>query len=202
MKKLLCMFLAVFLSACLSACGGSHSQPDAQDVETKNLEQASQNIENDVSSSSEAVSDVKEFPFELDKTVSSLNESLSSKGLFLEEPVISPGESAEMGDHTAYTYSLGPGASLVLYVADSTWNILNFTVLTVASEIDENTLNNVGYIIGCLEGGIAGDEAYRVDEELGLDNITDDTFATSSTDLAEFLYMVQDGSLIFMITPI
>lgn len=148
-----------------------------------------------------ASADIKEFPINVDETISNLNESLEGVGIVLENPIVTSGDSTELGKHTAYTYSLGKGASLCIYVSDNTENILNFTVLTVASEIDGDALNKAGYVIGCLEGGLAGEEASRVDAELNMQDLSEDTFATSSTDSADFLYMVQDGSLVFMVTP-
>lgn len=147
-------------------------------------------------------SNVKEFPLKHDETIDSLNETLSARGYAkLSAPIVAPGNTEALGQHTAFTYSLGAGASFVLYVNDSTENILNFTVLTIATEISTDTMNYVQLLIGSLEGGIAGDDATTIDSELNLSNTSEDAFTMASTDFAEFMYMVQDGSLVFTITP-
>lgn len=143
----------------------------------------------------------KEFSLALEGTVDSLNESLESYGITLGNPAVSKGNTNELGKYTAYTYGIGPGASLVLYVSDSTENILNFTVLTISSVVTDESLNNTKRLIECLERGLAGDDADKVEQDLGLSNVTDDTFAVSSADIAEFMYIVQSGSLTFMATP-
>lgn len=147
-------------------------------------------------------SNVKEFPLSLDETIEGLNETLSAKGYAkLSAPIVAPGNTEALGQHTAFTYSLGAGASFVLYVSDSTEKILNFTVLTIASEISTDTMNYVQFLMGSLEDGIAGDAATTIDSELNLSNTSEDAFAMASTDFAQFMYMIQDGSLVFTITP-
>lgn len=199
MKKILAAVLVVFMLLLMVACSSNIQAEDDTSKESEYAEASSETYNKPEEEKTEAV--VKEFPLEFEKTVESLNESMESTGITLADPKTSPGESSDMGKHIAYTYSLGPGASLCIYASESTQHVLNFTVLTVASEIDSATLYNVCFLIGCLEGGLAGEEASRVDAELNMQDLSEDTFATSSTDSADFLYMVQDGSLVFMVTP-
>ena len=201
MKK---SFAAVFIALMLlfmAECASNGQNEDSTASEKETEEVAAPSVSPSESTEENPAEEVKEFPLKLEKTVESLNDSLESIGVTLADPKVSPGESSDMGKHVAYTYSLGSGASLCIYVSESTQHILNFTVLTVASETDNQTLFNVGYLIGCLESGLAGDEAARVDEELNMQGLEVEAFATSSTDSADFLYMVQAGSLVFMVTP-
>ena len=201
MNKAVSIILATLMLLSTVACGQvdnntADSNPEIEETETA----AEPSNPNDTPSSEVSAEEVKTFPLEYGKTVETLNDSLEAVGIVLQDPKVSTDDTTEMGKHTAYTFSLGSGASLCIYASDSTQHVLNFTVLTIGSEIDSQTLNNVWYLIGCLEGGLAGDEAERVDAELNMGG-SEDTFAMSSTDLAEFMYMMQSGSLVFMVTP-
>lgn len=201
-KKLSSLVISIILGLSLAACGGNPTAPTVSPSATPSITvtapQASETLPINNSG-------IKEFPLAYDGTVSSLNDSLSASGYAqLSNPKVSPGETKELGIHTAYTYSLGTGAALVLYVSDSTGNVLNFSVLTIASEITDETADTTAFLIGCLEGGLAGEDSERIASELNInmDNLTEDTLTTASTELADFLYIVQDGSLVFMATPV
>ena len=201
MKKAVSLILAALMLLSTAACGQVSDQTVTSEPEIHETETAAEpSNPNDAPSGEVSAEEVKTFPLEYRKTVETLNDSLEAIGLVLQDPKVSTDDTTEMGKHTAYTFSFGSGASLCIYVSDSAQRVLNFTVLTIGSEIDSQTLNNVWYLIGCLEGGLAGDEAERVDAELNMGG-SEDTFAMSSTDLAEFMYMMQDGSLVFMVTP-
>lgn len=202
-RKALALTIALMLGvSTLSACGDPATQPTATPSQVPETTVSAEPSTGASSEPSYDAATVKEFPLPADGTIDSLNETLAASGYpELSSPKSSPGETTELGVHTAYTYSLGDGSAFVLYVSDATENILNFTVLTVASTITSETMEYTQFLMGCLVGGLSGDEAVRISGELGVSNVTDDTFAMASTDLAEFMYMVQDSSLTLMITP-
>ena len=191
MKKLYVLLLgAVLTIGGLTSCGDATVQSTASPAPTPSATPAI------------VESDIREFALSADDFTASLNEALSNSGYAeLTDPKSTPSENKEFGVHTAYTYSLGTGASLVLYVGDASGNILNFSVLTIASEVTADSLFNAQLIMGCLLGITAGDDAEAVSEELSLTEVDADTFATASAPGAEYLYMVQDGSIVFMISP-
>lgn len=145
--------------------------------------------------------EVKQFPLIFEETIESLNVSLADDGIKLSDPIVSPGDTSELGKHTAYTYTLGDGASLVLYASDATDHVLNMTVMTVYSEIDDTSMDHVSAVIDCLLQGLAGDAYTDICEELGITNTSDDTYASASNGQIDFMYMVQGGSIVFMATP-
>lgn len=198
MKRLITTVIVLAMGlALLTSCGASSAQPTIQPTPVQTAEPSVPPVQ----STDDAT--IKEFPLPIDGTVDSLSKSLEAAGYStLKDPKTSSTTNNEFGEHTAYTYSLGEGAFLVLYVSDKTENVLSFFVGTTGSEVSEDGMKSALYLIGSLLGALGGDDSETLMSELGLDNYTETPFATADSEYAHFLYTYDADSIIFMVSPL
>lgn len=217
MKRTLALALATALSlSLLTGCGnkpaaGSSSSSTPQSASSGKQDE---NKPLDSGSAQSPDANIKEFSMSVNDLIGKLNNSLADAHtsgslpteVSLSDPDITEDNTDSLGYHEAYSYKIGPGASIVVYAAVASTPgdgyIRNITVMTMTPDIDQAVLSAVGYIVGALEGGLAGDEAESVDAELNKVPFPNDSFATYVTAQAEFMQMVQDKCLVFSVTPV
>lgn len=219
MKRALALALATALSlSLLTGCGnklaaGSSSSSTSQSASSGKQDENEQ-LPLDSGSAQTPEATIKEFSMSVNDLIGKLNNSLEdahtsgalAAEVVLSDPDITEDKTDSLGYHEAYSYKIGPGASIVVYAAIAATPgdgyIRNITVMTMTPDIDQSTLETVGYIVGALEGGLAGDEAESVDTELNKVPFPNDSFAMYTTAQAEFMQVVQDKCLVFSVTPV
>lgn len=218
MKRTLALALATALSlSLLTGCGNNPAVSSSSS--TPSSVSSGKQDENekgplDPGSAQTPETNIREFGMSVNDLIDKLNHSLADAHtsgslpteVSLSDPDITEDKTDSLGYHEAYSYKIGPGASIVVYAAVAATPgdgyIRNITVMTMTPDIDQEVLNTVGYIVGALEGGLAGDEAESVDAELNKVPFPNDSFATYTTAQAEFMQMVQDKCIVFSVTPV
>lgn len=190
----------------LCACGSN-----AIDQNTHPMDDASASTDSYISteeaenaSTSENANDepiISTFGASQDSLIKALRNAIADSDfpdLLSDDPVINRNEASEyIPADVSYTYSVADGASLVLYSVESSSELYHaYLCFTPASLTTDAEQSAVGYLVGLLESAFEPNVAMReqIDTELNLSNTSIDgtTFATGT--IANWTYIISNGS--------
>lgn len=198
MKKLIAITLAAVLGlSILSGCGEEKPVPTPTPPPTPEVVETTP--------PPEPVAAIPEFTMTKEGTIESLNKDFEQVGFAA--LVGDKGESTEselMGKNTAYEYSIGTGASLILYESDVTKNVISIFMLTDKNKADNDTMKKSGFLTALLVGGLTANdtEMEDIETELQLDSTKDGTSTFAQGEYADFSYSVNDGNIMLLISPV
>lgn len=123
---------------------------------------------------------------------------------FENDPDISELPDAENGDLVAYSYSICPGASCILYEAKDSGELTQVFLTGDSSQLSESDAKVFGSYLAVVTGGFSSSkEIASLDESLDIANaaFTDGTMNFFNGESASFSYIVTGGLAMLTVLP-